>query len=241
MGSQWLYEVMGDEVGPISSVELRNLAQRGTVTRDTPVRQAPDGDWILAERVQGLFPESNEPPRPMQVAVATPVESQPTDSSHAPCRARPVTTRLSPRVGAIILAGSLALVVLIGAIIIGTRKSAEDEYQKALILYNQESEALENLCKQLQAVQLAFDQRMRGFDAEMEKMESLNAQMQEMGIAVDQKTLADLLKMIAQVNAIKLEFHQKTILPLQREIKEQQKRVVLAKEKKEKTESNLRQ
>ena len=54
MASQWFYQVMGDEVGPVSAADLRNLAQNGTVARDTLVRKAPDGAWVLAERVQGL-------------------------------------------------------------------------------------------------------------------------------------------------------------------------------------------
>lgn len=55
MASQSLYQVMRDEVGPVSGSELRSLAQRGTIDRDTLVRKSPDGEWVRAERVQGLF------------------------------------------------------------------------------------------------------------------------------------------------------------------------------------------
>ena len=55
MASEWFYQVMGNQVGPVSSVELRNLAQRGAISRDTLVRKAPGSAWVLAERVQGLF------------------------------------------------------------------------------------------------------------------------------------------------------------------------------------------
>jgi len=64
MASQWFYQVMGEEVGPISSAELRNLAQRGAVKQDTPVRNRPDQIWVPAERVQGLFAVSNLAPPP---------------------------------------------------------------------------------------------------------------------------------------------------------------------------------
>jgi len=89
MASQWVYQVMGDEVGPISSAELRDLAQRGAISVDTLVRKAPDDAWISAERVQGLFPVPDETPRPMPAVVSAPVEARPTDSSPGRNRDRP--------------------------------------------------------------------------------------------------------------------------------------------------------
>ena len=62
MAFQWFYTASGEEVGPISSDELRNLAQCGTVKRDTAVRKAPDGDWVPAERVKGLFESPADSP-----------------------------------------------------------------------------------------------------------------------------------------------------------------------------------
>jgi hypothetical protein len=47
MASEWFYQMMGRQAGPISSAELRNLAQRGIVKNDTPVRKAPDGASLL--------------------------------------------------------------------------------------------------------------------------------------------------------------------------------------------------
>lgn len=64
MAMQWFYKASGTEVGPISGNELRNLADCGTVTRDTQVRNAPDGNWVAAERVKGLFTSTTDPPVP---------------------------------------------------------------------------------------------------------------------------------------------------------------------------------
>jgi len=75
MASQWFYQVMGEQVGPVSSEELRNLAQRSTISVNTLVRKAPDGDWVLADRVQGLFPVSDIRARPTPIVAA--VESGP--------------------------------------------------------------------------------------------------------------------------------------------------------------------
>lgn len=62
MASQWFYKVMGDEIGPVSSAELRNLAQRGVISSDTLLKNGPDAAWVPAERVQGLFCASDAMP-----------------------------------------------------------------------------------------------------------------------------------------------------------------------------------
>ena len=48
MASQWFYKVMGEQVGPVSSAELRDLAQRGTISTETPIANAPNGPWVPA-------------------------------------------------------------------------------------------------------------------------------------------------------------------------------------------------
>ncbi len=60
MAQQWFYKVMGQQFGPVSSAELQNLAQNGTITLDTLVTTSSNGTWILAENVKGLFQISNE-------------------------------------------------------------------------------------------------------------------------------------------------------------------------------------
>jgi len=67
MASQWFYELMGERIGPVSSVELRNLAQRGTISTETPIATAPNGPWVPASQVKGLFaaPNGTPPSRPV--------------------------------------------------------------------------------------------------------------------------------------------------------------------------------
>lgn len=57
MASQWYYKAVVGQVGPVSSAELRDLAQRGAILPSTLVATEPNGDWVRAERVQGLFPD----------------------------------------------------------------------------------------------------------------------------------------------------------------------------------------
>jgi hypothetical protein len=76
--AEWFYQVMGEEVGPVSGLDLRDLAQRGIIDRSTLVRKAPDGDWVLADRVQGLFslPAAPMPPPPATISKDEPPDFQ---------------------------------------------------------------------------------------------------------------------------------------------------------------------
>jgi hypothetical protein len=51
----WFYQIMGEEIGPVSSSQLTELADKGIVTIDTLVRKEQAGDWITADRLKGLF------------------------------------------------------------------------------------------------------------------------------------------------------------------------------------------
>jgi len=62
MASEWFYQTMGKQVGPISSAQLRDLAQCRTILPDTLVKKAPGGEWVLADRVRGLFATPGLPP-----------------------------------------------------------------------------------------------------------------------------------------------------------------------------------
>lgn len=80
VASQWFYEIAEKQGGPVTSAELLALAQRGTVVHDTPVRKGPDGTWVSARRVRGLFPATNatSPSRP--TAASEPSQDQPADA-----------------------------------------------------------------------------------------------------------------------------------------------------------------
>ena len=55
MAGEWYYKLMGEVIGPISSIELKQLARAGDIRPDTHVRKGPDGRWVMAERVKGLL------------------------------------------------------------------------------------------------------------------------------------------------------------------------------------------
>ncbi len=46
---------MGEEVGPITASDLKTRADTGVINRDTLVRKGAAGEWVLAERICGLF------------------------------------------------------------------------------------------------------------------------------------------------------------------------------------------
>jgi hypothetical protein len=79
MAKEWFYQLMGDEVGPVSSGELKRRAQQGDILPDTLVRSAPDGKWTPAERVKGLIelPPVVFEPEPVKTVPTKAVVSQP--------------------------------------------------------------------------------------------------------------------------------------------------------------------
>lgn len=52
---KWYYKTLGEVSGPVSSRRLWKLAQRQDVGPETFVRKGRKGDWVLAEKVHGLF------------------------------------------------------------------------------------------------------------------------------------------------------------------------------------------
>ena len=56
MANDWYCNMSGDVSGPLTNVQLRELAARGYLSPDDFVRQTAEGEWVLAGRVNGLFP-----------------------------------------------------------------------------------------------------------------------------------------------------------------------------------------
>ncbi len=84
MASQWYLNDSGQEVGPLSSSELRRLARDGRIRPDSWVRRVGEGGWIAASRVKNLFeaPGHLPPPQPWALGAgvagpAAPVASDP--------------------------------------------------------------------------------------------------------------------------------------------------------------------
>jgi hypothetical protein len=52
----YYYQVLSTAVGPVTIEELRELALKGIVNLDTPVRRSTSDQWMFAEKLAGLFP-----------------------------------------------------------------------------------------------------------------------------------------------------------------------------------------
>ena len=57
MSAEWYYQLMGEDIGPLSLEELKGEACAGTILPDTFVKRGKDGDYVCAEGVEGLFSE----------------------------------------------------------------------------------------------------------------------------------------------------------------------------------------
>lgn len=59
MAIEWFYQSVGFKLGPVTSEELKQLAEEGTVIPSTPVRRRVGDEispWTRAGAIQGLFP-----------------------------------------------------------------------------------------------------------------------------------------------------------------------------------------
>jgi hypothetical protein len=57
MKKEWYFTTGGQEVGPVSSFELRQLADSGWITPRTEVRKDGMSRWYTAGKIKGLFPD----------------------------------------------------------------------------------------------------------------------------------------------------------------------------------------
>ncbi len=58
MAAEWYYRAMDEVRGPFTSAQFRQLAREGVISRLTNVQQGVNGNWVSAQRVNGLFPPS---------------------------------------------------------------------------------------------------------------------------------------------------------------------------------------
>ncbi len=65
MAGEWYAVVGGKKRGPLAASQLHQLAERGAVTPETQVSRGPDGPWVAASRVKGLFPAPAAEPEPV--------------------------------------------------------------------------------------------------------------------------------------------------------------------------------
>lgn len=55
--AQWYCRLMGDELGPLTSAQLLEMARSRKLTPEDYVRKGAEGAWVGAYRVKGLFDE----------------------------------------------------------------------------------------------------------------------------------------------------------------------------------------
>jgi hypothetical protein len=60
MTTEWYYQTMGSQVGPVSSAELLRKVRAGEIIPNTQIRKN-DSQWVPAAEVGGLFEEANKP------------------------------------------------------------------------------------------------------------------------------------------------------------------------------------
>jgi hypothetical protein len=61
------YQLDGTVIGPVTGIDLRDAALAGNVAPTTLIANDPDGEWIAAIRIRGLFNESGKPlPHPLE-------------------------------------------------------------------------------------------------------------------------------------------------------------------------------
>ncbi len=84
MAANWYYAKNNEKHGPFEEVELKKLAEIGTILRDTPVRKIGTNEWVKASAVTGLFmpasidvlPFDEQPAKRSPSAATQPPESQ---------------------------------------------------------------------------------------------------------------------------------------------------------------------
>jgi len=76
-GQDWFYRADTKIHGPIPGASLKQLADRGVLSPETPIRREDMAEWVQARAVKGLFPSSPPPPAPTPAppARATPPAS----------------------------------------------------------------------------------------------------------------------------------------------------------------------
>ena len=55
--AQWFCRLMGDEIGPLTSAQLLEMARSHKLSPEDYIRKGADGSWVGAYRVKGLFDE----------------------------------------------------------------------------------------------------------------------------------------------------------------------------------------
>jgi cyclophilin family peptidyl-prolyl cis-trans isomerase len=60
MAQEWYYRENGQQHGPVTGAELKQLAAAGQLKPDDKVKREGKADWLLASQVKGLFPNMHD-------------------------------------------------------------------------------------------------------------------------------------------------------------------------------------
>lgn len=74
--AKWYYKMAGQEIGPFTGQQLKQLADEKRITPTDPVRRDTDTEWTIAKNVKGLFSEPTDIPMGTAIPV-TPVKAVP--------------------------------------------------------------------------------------------------------------------------------------------------------------------
>ncbi len=74
--ASWYYQVMGREVGPIATADLKQKAAAGIIQADTLIRRADSDKWYPAAQANGLF-DNGSPQTPPDASTTTPSAPEP--------------------------------------------------------------------------------------------------------------------------------------------------------------------
>jgi len=76
MSENWYCKILGMEMGPMSFDDLVQLAKRGNLRHDHPVRDGAHGDWAPAGTVEGLLPAQDSSAATVEFDVDPVVETR---------------------------------------------------------------------------------------------------------------------------------------------------------------------
>lgn len=62
MADEWHYSVKGMKAGPVSSAEIKRLAESGELAATDLIWKEGLPNWVAASNVKGLFPKTSTPP-----------------------------------------------------------------------------------------------------------------------------------------------------------------------------------
>ena len=117
----WHYTVGDDQFGPVSSEELKKLAEAGTVKATDQVWKEGMDDWMSAGEMQGLFPSAAGSPSPAPEMKIDPQAKPRTQRKLNMPKTFDPLAFVQPYGHAILLLGFLAVVMSRGCDSIGNR------------------------------------------------------------------------------------------------------------------------